>query len=79
LSVNELMEGPLRVFIGIILGIALTVATAFLADALRPTGGPTEAAARPMVNWDVVEDNLRGVSERIQEAWNRLTGHRSSV
>ena len=69
----------MRVFIGIILGIALTIGTVFLCDALRPTGGQNEAAARPMVNWDVVEDNLRGVSERIQEAWNRLTGHRSSV
>jgi hypothetical protein len=73
------MEASLRVFIGIILGIALTVATVFMCDALRPTGGPGEAAARPMVNWDVVQDNLHGVSERMQEAWARLTNRHSPV
>jgi hypothetical protein len=73
------MEDPLRVFIGIIIGIVLTVGLVFLCDTLRPTGGPGEAAARPMVNWDVVQDNLRGVSERIQEAWARLTNHHSPV
>jgi hypothetical protein len=65
----------LRVFIGIILGILLTVGTAYVADALRPgTGhGTDEAAARPMVNWDVVDQNMHAVSARIQEVWTRLT------
>lgn len=79
MATNVLMEDPLRVFIGIILGIALTVATAFICDALRPSAGQGETAARPMVNWDVVQDNLRGVSERVQEGWARLVNHRSPV
>jgi hypothetical protein len=65
----------LRVFIGIILGILLTVGTAYVTDALRPgTGhGTDETAARPMVNWDVVDQNLRALSSHIQEGWTRLT------
>jgi len=63
------MEGPLRLFLGIILGIILTIGTAYVADALRPD----DAAARPMVNWDVVDQNLHGISERIQDGWARLT------
>jgi hypothetical protein len=68
-------ESPLRLFFGIIIGIALTIGTVSLADALRPTGGTDEISARPMVNWDVVQHNLQNVSTKVQEGWTRLTGH----
>jgi hypothetical protein len=67
----------LRTFIGIILGILLTIGTAYVADALRPGPVPgstgTDVVARPMVNWDVVGDNFRTLSTKAQEAWTRLT------
>ena len=72
-------EETLRVFLGIILGIALTIGTAYITDALRPEAGPDETAARPMVNWDVVADNLHGLSERVQQGWARLTNHPRST
>jgi hypothetical protein len=62
-------------FLGIIVGIVLTVGTAYIADALRPAPGADEAAAKPMVNWDVVDRNLHGIGSRLQEGWTRLTGH----
>lgn len=67
-------EDPLRVFLGIILGILITIGGVYIADALRPASGPDQTAAvRPMVNWDVVSDNVHGLTVRIQEAWTRLT------
>jgi hypothetical protein len=72
---RRIEEEPLRVFIGIIVGILLTIGTAYVADSLRPGTGSTgtEVAARPMVNWDVVGDNFRSLSTKAQEAWTRLT------
>jgi hypothetical protein len=67
----------LRVFLGIILGILLTVGSAYIADSFRPSTSTDELATRPMVNWEVVEHNFRGLSARIQEGWSRLTGHGS--
>lgn len=63
----------MRVFIGIIVGILLTVGTAYLVDAMRPAPGPDAVATRPMVNWDVVEQNFHSLSSRVQEGWIRLT------
>lgn len=65
----------MRLFFGIIIGIALTIGTVSLADALRPTASTDEIAARPMVNWDVVQHNLQAVSTKVQEGWTRITGH----
>lgn len=75
-----------EVIVGIILGIVLTVVAAFVYDA--GTGraanglGPTAAAgAPPLVNWDVVNDNWRGVKAQlektgaeVEKGWKRITG-----
>ena len=42
----------MRTFFGIILGVALTVGGAYVADTMAGTG------ASHMVNWDVVSKNL---------------------
>jgi hypothetical protein len=75
----------MRVFFGMILGIALTVGVAFVHDtwAVGPattTGSaattpdtPPGIASRSMVNWDVVGKNLRVVRERAREAWTALS------
>ena len=64
----------MRFILGIIVGIALTIGTVYVADALRPTGAD-EVAAHPMVNWDVVQHNLHGIASQIQEGWAHLIGH----
>lgn len=72
----------MRVLFGIILGVALTVAGAFVADssatAPATTGSGSATAHRNMVNWDVVSDNMRGARERLRETWTRVSQKMSS-
>ena len=70
----------MRVLFGIILGVALTVGVAFISDtwATGPattTGSSGSAVAehRQMVNWDVVNTNMRLAQERVREAWIHLS------
>jgi hypothetical protein len=69
----------MRVLFGIVLGVALTVSVAFISDSLATgpattTGtGSTTVTHRPMVNWDVVGDNMRVAQERVREAWMKLS------
>jgi hypothetical protein len=66
----------MRVFLGMILGAVLTVGAAFLSDTWtsRPstTGSASAFEQRPMVNWDVVGENWKVVSQRAREAWTAL-------
>jgi hypothetical protein len=74
----------MRVFLGMILGSALTILAVFMIDSMSTTatsvaGAPT--TTRQMVNWDVVgmrvrglRDELRQLGARVQDGWNRLTG-----
>ncbi len=67
----------MRVFLGIIIGVFLTIATAYVIDSV--TTGPSTAGAvttvdrRPMVNWDVVDHNWHSFAESVRVGWNRLT------
>ena len=65
----------MRLILGIIIGFALTVGGAYVADTSAGAG------AQPMVNWDVVNDNLNDVKSHLRDAgaeiergWKRLTG-----
>ena len=64
----------MRLLLGIIIGIGLTVGGAYLYDSF---GGPTDnasgaTAARPMVNWDVVDKNWQRATSRVKREWDRL-------
>ena len=68
----------MRLFLGILLGIFITIAGAYVYDSMtvgtaatRPGSG-TEVV-RPMVNWDVVDGNWRLFKDRVRHTWNRLT------
>jgi hypothetical protein len=67
----------MRVLFGIILGVFVTVATAFIHDSLIAAPPANEPPAvtdqRAMVNWDVVGDNLRRMKQRMHEAWTALS------
>jgi len=62
----------MRIFIGMILGVLLTVSSAFVYDtwATGPatettsTGSPQVEQHRAMVNWDVVGENWRVALQR---------------
>ena len=68
----------MRVLLGMIFGALLLTGTVFVADhwTSEPTttGSATVTiASRPMVNWDVVSDNLRMMGERAHAGFARLS------
>ena len=63
----------MRFLFGIIVGVLLTVGTAYWFDASRKGEAATE---RPLVNWDVVQAQLKILSGSLQDGWSRLTGRK---
>ena len=59
---------PMRLILGIILGAALTVGGAYVADTAAGANGPK------MVNWDVVAKIFDEVSAATRAGWKRITG-----
>ena len=62
----------MRFAVGVIVGVLITIAAAYLRDAALPSG--TGAEARPMVNWEVVDRSVHDLSDTVREQWARLTG-----
>jgi hypothetical protein len=63
----------MRVLIGIILGVVLTVGGAYLFDShTAQMSTSTASAQRPMVNWDIVSNNWNRLTARARAEWNRL-------
>lgn len=66
----------MRLLLGVILGVFLTVGFAYVYDA--STTHPSESTAqasveqRPMVNWSVVNANWQGWSVHVRNTWNKL-------
>jgi hypothetical protein len=78
-------EQTMRVFLGIIIGIVLTVASAYISDSLETgslingptTTGATSARAeqhKPVVNWDVVGDNWHALGTWVRHTWTQRAG-----
>jgi hypothetical protein len=66
----------MRVLFGIILGAVLTIGGAYLYDshnALNAANAPA-SVQRPMVNWDIVNNNWQHLTEKARSEWNRVTG-----
>jgi len=59
----------MRLLFGIILGSALTIGGAYLADHMT-----SRADARTMVNWDVVAKNVDEIATMARDSWRRITG-----
>jgi len=78
-----------QVFLGIILGFALTIAGAYAYDTStgRAANGLSPDAAGgnpPVVNWTVVDERWHGMrtelmrfGDEVQDGWRRLTQSRS--
>jgi hypothetical protein len=60
----------MRLLFGIILGVALTVGSAYVAD--KSNGRAVDA--RPMVNWDVVAKNVDQLTTLAKDGWRRIVG-----
>jgi len=64
----------MRLLLGIIIGALLTVSVAFVADNWNAPAKTSDAIEhRTMVNWDVVDENLRIVRHRAHEMWTKLS------
>jgi hypothetical protein len=65
----------MRVIIGILLGVILTVGGAYLYDSHNAvTAANANGLQRPMVNWDVVSTKWNHLTERARAEWTRLAG-----
>jgi hypothetical protein len=65
----------MRVLIGILLGVILTVGGAYLYDTHNAvTAANPNSLQRPMVNWDVVGNNWNRLTERARAEWIRIAG-----
>ena len=58
----------MRVLIGIILGVIITIGGAYLYDSRTAVS----SLQRPMVNWDVVGNKWNRLTERARAEWSRL-------
>jgi hypothetical protein len=59
----------MRLLLGIILGCALTIGGAYVADSVG-----SDANARPMVNWDVVAKAVDNVTGMARDGWKKIAG-----
>lgn len=66
----------MRFLFGIIVGVTLTFGTAYFFDATRKADAPVGANDRQLVNWDVVQAELKMLSGSIQDGITRLTGRK---
>jgi hypothetical protein len=57
---------------GIIIGVVLTVGSAFIADSFATGDVQTDTTARQIVNWDVAKERLHDSTTSIRVGWNRL-------
>jgi len=66
----------MRLLLGMILGSALTIGGAYVSDSATKAAG-ANIDPRPMVNWDVVGQNVDSVTVLIKQGWNKLTGDKA--
>jgi hypothetical protein len=63
----------MRFISGIVIGVALTIGTAYIHDMLFAPASADSTAARPMVNWDAVGAAAHEAVERAREQWHRIS------
>jgi hypothetical protein len=64
----------MRFLLGIIVGAALTVLTAYVIDNRATIVGVENTTInRQMVNWDIVSQNWQQFSDRVRVEWRKLT------
>lgn len=65
----------MRVFLGMILGCALTIGAVYIHDVRASSTVATSTTGvetRQIVNWDVAQANWDKMTANAQEAWNKL-------
>lgn len=64
----------MRLMLGIVLGVLITVGGAYLYDTSHSPPTTTASTYRPLVNWDVVSAKWDRLTERARVEWTRLAG-----
>ncbi len=68
----------MNLLLGIVLGVLLTIGTAFFADAFTTAEVTSETCSKQIVNWDIAKERLHETTASIETGWNRLkSGFRS--
>jgi hypothetical protein len=64
----------MRFFLGLVVGVFMTIGVVYLADAAITGTSSTTAQTdqRPMVNWDVVDKNWQNFTHGVRNTWNKL-------
>lgn len=66
----------MRIVLGIVLGVLLTILVAYVLDAGRAPVCPAGGVGCPLVNWDEANTRFKTIENALQSAWYRLTGHK---
>ena len=69
----------MRFLLGIIVGIGLTIGGAYVYDSTGPRDSSTSAREqRPMVNWEVVNQNWNSAAARMRQQWDKFAASNRS-
>lgn len=60
----------MNLLFGIVVGILLTIGTAFIADAYSAPEVTTENCSKQIVNWDVAKERLHETTSSIATGWD---------
>jgi hypothetical protein len=63
----------MRFLLGMIVGCALTIVTAYVIDNRADLVGAETTTTQRMVNWDIVSQNWQQFSDRMRGEWRRLS------
>ena len=75
LSLPMLVVVNAVMFLGIIVGILLTIGFAYVSDSMAPAAAAGDTIVEThMVNWDVVQRKMNNFGTDVREGWSRLTG-----
>jgi hypothetical protein len=66
---SKIGEKIMRLIVGIVIGILLTIGGAYLHDT---SSDPTDATQQRIVNWDVADKNFQEIAGSVREGWARL-------
>jgi hypothetical protein len=62
----------MNLLLGIIVGVLLTIGTAFVADAFTNAKVTSETCSKQIVNWDIAKERLHETTASIETGWGRL-------
>ena len=62
----------MNLLLGIILGVLLTIGTAFMADAFTTADVTSQTCSNQMENWDIAKERLHKLLPQSRRAGNRL-------